>query len=1527
MYRPPLVLLLAVSFVGLCLQCPGQSDRILFDFADDNERFAKAGALPAAGAHELRIISSRVLELYMISGRNGKNNRPAPWDWIEESTRDPLPAFPSLASISVLVNGSPVTVTDLGFRRKPYHAPLNGSQFLMDNSLFLKLAADIPSSAQVRVTGANNALGENVRFEASASPDRWNPAIHVTHVGFDPQHVKVGQVGYWLGPLGEWDPQVTQFQVVNRSTGAVVHSGQLKNRLDLGWGWTEDPYQNVLEADFTDLATPGEYQLKVPGIGRSFPFRISPDITGVVARTFAHGLFQIRSGQNHDFPHTRFTDGPGHVKPIQIPLPESAYSTGWSLLRGFTNANTPATQTAPKLLTPEDQLFPFVNTDPIPVVGGHMDAGDYSKYTYNSALTLEVLTFAADNLRRGKLLDNLGIPESGDGISDLLQEARWEALHLSKMQDADGGFYFLVYPKARRYEQDVLPSNGDQQIAYPKNTISTGAATGALAGLASSPAFRQAYPAEADQFLLQALAGWEFLTNAIDTHGYYGCYQGITHYGSEFWHNDEMAWAAAALFAATGDKKYEDFLKDIVPEPGPDNRRWTWYKMAVGWGAAFRSYAFGARSGRIPASAYDSAYLQKIETEILEAGRSTATWCENTSYGLSLSANSKRFGTISYIFPASVAFDAAVADAMQPDPRFEDALLRNLYYSGGGNANNQPTVSGLGWTRRHVTVSQFAENDQAVLPPSGLPLGAIQTYPFYQTNYLDNNNVSMLTSSIYPHPTGEHRYPFFDRWWDTWDVNSEYTVDYVARATAAACYVFAGEDTAGEAWEAQSCQIAGLPDTVTLGESATVRLESAGLDLTDARVMWEISGRWPEQAQPFTFSPVIPGINKIEAEGYLPDGRRFYVRDSFQAAQPVGHHINDYQTTAVQNNPNTVAYYPLGSDLNESENRWPTMTLRGNARLDRESFVWTRQQDGGAVRCDALEDYVSVTIPTFNVGSADGVSVEGMLYAEEFVGYAVNHANFLTLSKRWNIQLNFKEDKWGGPRVLGANTIIVDKAGVQQEFPMNQWVHFRMVIDTEGYRVYVDNNLIGQHLASDLSAWNSAYSLTLRAGQFKGWIDDLVVKRFDSPESATRPVVSLEGPSSMTVPFGETFVDPGYSATDSGGGTLDVTVTGTVNTNIAATYVLVYEAQDGAGLIGRATRKVQVLPGTQAAPGSGAVVADYSFASDTSDATGKQSSLTLSGSATVNNGMLSIAGPNDRVTVSIPGADVYRGAATSAILLDGTLKINAISGSAKLMSLGDGGAAGMALNVGTGQSQADIRGGQSTVVMPDQALAEHLSLNSTRRLRLVVDSLGYRVWLDNDLVAFHPATDVFSAWQTGAALNLEAGGFTGEIHRLRVVSIQPLPGGYQDWLALHFTAEELADEDLRDEVWGETADMDGDGLITLHEYGAGGDPKSYDKDLRSQGGVTDVGEETFVSVTFHRNPAITDMGFQIMVSEDLVNWRNGHSYLGADVFPNGETVEVDKSVAGDIETIIVRSTMPLSKEQPRQFIKVVPFIR
>src|SRR5258705_9630013 len=136
--------------------------------------------------------------------------------------------------------------------------------------------------------------------------------------------------------------------------------------------------------------------------------------------------------------------------------------------------------------------------------------------------------FAVDSFAGVAALDNLGIPESGDGISDVMQIAKWEADYLAKLQDADGGFYFLVYPQNREYESNVTPDNGDPQVVWPKNTAATASAVAALAQCASSPKMKAAYPADAAKYLAKAKLGWQFLMNAINKYGKNGAYQKIT---------------------------------------------------------------------------------------------------------------------------------------------------------------------------------------------------------------------------------------------------------------------------------------------------------------------------------------------------------------------------------------------------------------------------------------------------------------------------------------------------------------------------------------------------------------------------------------------------------------------------------------------------------------------------------------------------------------------------------------------------------------------------------------------------------------------------------------------------------------------------------------------------------------------------------------------------------------------------------------------------------------------------------------
>src|SRR5208282_6354796 len=249
-------------------------------------------------------------------------------------------------------------------------------------------------------------------------------------------------------------PTAGGFSLVDATNGAVVYRGSLTQRADVGFSYSPAPYQQVYMADFTSFNTPGQYELVVPGLGASLPFTINGGVAMDFARAYALGLYHQRCGTNLGLPYTRFQHGDCHYEPASVPASASAFPFTWTTVSnyaiGINSANPP--QVAALLTSPAAQLFPYQNQGTVDVSGGHHDAGDYSKYTINSASLIHYLMFEVDSLPGVADFDNLGIPESGDGISDVMQECKWEADFLAKMQDSDGGFYFLVYPQNREYE-------------------------------------------------------------------------------------------------------------------------------------------------------------------------------------------------------------------------------------------------------------------------------------------------------------------------------------------------------------------------------------------------------------------------------------------------------------------------------------------------------------------------------------------------------------------------------------------------------------------------------------------------------------------------------------------------------------------------------------------------------------------------------------------------------------------------------------------------------------------------------------------------------------------------------------------------------------------------------------------------------------------------------------------------------------------------------------------------------------------
>ena len=840
--------------------------------------------LPKVGDNSLHVLSPTLLELKLITTKQPDPAQVAQWNFVGVNSQLILP---SASQFAVTADGQSIGVVAVGFKRRPLYAPLSGYDLRIENSLYLQLAGPISDNQSIQVSNPDGTLwSSSMQFAAQVDPLRYSPAIHVNQEGYMPGYTKQAMVGYYAGNLGEMSiPASAGFKIVDANTGAAVYQGSLVQRLDTGYTYAPTPYQQVYLADFTSFTTPGEYRLVVPGLGGSLPFMIHDGVAMDFARAYALGLYHQRCGTNTAMPFTRFTHDACHTAPASVPASATTFPFTWTTVAGYANilnANNPP-QIAPALTSPAAQLFPYLNQGPVDVSGGHHDAGDYSKYTINSASLVAYLMFAVDSLPGVAALDNLGIPESGDGISDVMQEAKWEADFLAKMQDSDGGFYFLVYPQNREYESNVTPDHGDPQVVWPKTTSVTAASVAALAQCATSPLFKQTYPQAAATYLAKAKLGWHFLMNAVSKYGKNGAYQKITHYGDNFADNDEMAWAACQMYLATGDSSIHQLLLSWFDPADPATWRWGWWHMSECYGHTIRSYAFAVQSGRASAAQLDPTFLGKCQAQIAAAGDDMLSFSQQNAYGTSFPVATKAVESGGWYFSTDQAFDLAVAYQLNPNPQYMTAMVANMNYEGGCNPVNVCYVTGLGDKRQRDIVSQWALNDTRVLPPSGIPVGNVTANFFYLPLYgteLENLCFPSDGATVAP-------YPFYDRWADNWNVSDEMVVLNQARSIGTLAFLAAQGPYRDQPWQAPAnAQITVPASTVPVGQPVTVSLQAPGLDLSTARITWEARDQEPVFGQSFTFSPQNNGVQWVEAEAQFPDGRRVFAKGSFNANSP-----------------------------------------------------------------------------------------------------------------------------------------------------------------------------------------------------------------------------------------------------------------------------------------------------------------------------------------------------------------------------------------------------------------------------------------------------------------------------------------------------------------------------------------------------------------------------------------------------------------------------------------------------------------
>lgn len=250
--------------------------------------------------------------------------------------------------------------------------------------------------------------GDIRNFPADALPNR-EEGEDFTSLGLSPEFdyevpeslpsILVDQVGYAIGSnkiavINSETPPAT-FALLDAGTGREVYTGEIEDR-----GYDATVNANISYADFTDFNTAGTYYIQAASIGRSYAFEIREEpYEALLEKVFKQYYFnrcgltlstELAGEAAHNACHSR------EAQMKEEAMIKQDVSGGWHV----------------------DEI-------------GSRDVAKGCQAVNSMLLAYELYPEGIG--------DDMGIPESGNDIPDLLDEVKYEIDWLLKMQDAKSG--------------------------------------------------------------------------------------------------------------------------------------------------------------------------------------------------------------------------------------------------------------------------------------------------------------------------------------------------------------------------------------------------------------------------------------------------------------------------------------------------------------------------------------------------------------------------------------------------------------------------------------------------------------------------------------------------------------------------------------------------------------------------------------------------------------------------------------------------------------------------------------------------------------------------------------------------------------------------------------------------------------------------------------------------------------------------------------------------------------------------------
>lgn len=381
-----------------------------------------------------------------------------------------------------------------------------------------------------RDAAGNTATGSGLYFVTNSYVTETSEQIIVDQFGWRADSKKVV---IFANPIEgqnstiEYTPANT-FEIKRSSDDVTVYSG---NTTVWENGATHaDSGDKAWHGDFSDFNTPGEYYIYDASNNlRSYSFKVDNDLYNDLLVSSLRVFYYQRCGA----------------------AITSEYGGNW--IHNLCHSNDQTAQL----------YYNGVEGNPKDLSGGWHDAGGLNKYIplLSDAIFPLLMSYEINPDVYG---DNNNIPESGNGVPDILDEIKWETDWMLKMQDENGA----VHTKTYMFWDEVNIDQDNNPRYYTKTSTWATASFAACLAHASrvfdaNTEFGSEYPGYASVLLTAAENAWAYLSANPEMTPDTGSLES----GDEKLTADSnldkrfRIWAAAELFNTTNDDSYDTYFK------------------------------------------------------------------------------------------------------------------------------------------------------------------------------------------------------------------------------------------------------------------------------------------------------------------------------------------------------------------------------------------------------------------------------------------------------------------------------------------------------------------------------------------------------------------------------------------------------------------------------------------------------------------------------------------------------------------------------------------------------------------------------------------------------------------------------------------------------------------------------------------------------------------------------------------------------------------------------------------------------